>query len=386
MKKRLMTFLLATSMVSALLTGCGEREVVDNTISDDSANMVSINEVESILYSPDLGDVKVTLADYKQMDLSGIEKQTVTDEDINLQIASILDYYAQATYLESGIVEDGSIVYISFNGYIDGQLIEGASTTGYELTIGSNEMIPGFESGLIGHNVGDTFELDLRFPDDYYYTEYQGKDVKFDVTIINLVSYEAPEWNDEFVAKNLEYSSTKEYEEFLRQDMENYYNGAYIEQVNAVLVQYLIENSIVENIPQEEIDTYYNDGVNYYKQIAESYGYAFEDFVVDYMGYPDMASFEEEFKSSAIDDLKYKYITFAIAKEKGYNLTQSIFDNFLSQMSQYYGTTQEELTANLGDSELTALYESALCNYTISQVLDDLGTGATEYTQRLLNN
>ena len=88
---------------------------------------------------------------------------------------------------EEGLeVTDGVTVNIDYTGYIDGEKFEGGSTEGYgpqDLTIGSNSYIDGFEDGLIGHKVGETVELNLRFPDEYHNENYAGKDVVFEVTI-----------------------------------------------------------------------------------------------------------------------------------------------------------------------------------------------------------
>ncbi len=82
-------------------------------------------------------------------------------------------------------VENGDTVNIDYVGYIDGVEFEGGSTdgAGTDLVIGSGTYIDGFEEGIIGHTVGETFDLNLSFPDDYWNTEYAGKDVVFTVTL-----------------------------------------------------------------------------------------------------------------------------------------------------------------------------------------------------------
>ncbi len=83
------------------------------------------------------------------------------------------------------IVSDGDTVNIDYTGYIDGEEFSGGSTGGFgtDLEIGSGSYIEGFEEGIIGHAVGETFDLNLSFPDDYWGEEFAGKDVVFNTTI-----------------------------------------------------------------------------------------------------------------------------------------------------------------------------------------------------------
>lgn len=82
-------------------------------------------------------------------------------------------------------VENGDVVNIDYTGYIDGETFSGGSTNGMgtDLEIGSGSYIEGFEEGVIGHTIGETFDLNLSFPDDYWSEDYAGKDVVFTTTI-----------------------------------------------------------------------------------------------------------------------------------------------------------------------------------------------------------
>ena len=83
------------------------------------------------------------------------------------------------------VVSDGDIVNIDYTGYIDGEEFSGGSTSGFgtDLEIGSGSYIEGFEEGIIGHEVGETFDLNLKFPDDYWSEEFAGKNVVVNTTI-----------------------------------------------------------------------------------------------------------------------------------------------------------------------------------------------------------
>ena len=84
------------------------------------------------------------------------------------------------------VAENGDKVNIDYTGYMDGEKFEGGSTDGQgtDLVLGSGSYIDGFEDGVVGHKVGETFDLNLKFPDDYKLnTELAGRDVTFEVTL-----------------------------------------------------------------------------------------------------------------------------------------------------------------------------------------------------------
>lgn len=367
-KNKIFSLLIVATMLSTMLLGCNKTTNTTNTTNETSNIETSTSET---LYTPSVGDVKVTLSDYNNIDISSLEKYKVTEEDIQAQIEDLLDYFATATYIEEGVVEDGSIAYISFNGYLDGVLDENTCSTGYELTIGSNQMIPGFESGLIGASVGDTVELNLTFPEDYGHETYNGKEVRFEVTILNLVSYERAEWNDEFASTNLEYATTKEYETFLWEDMQAYYDDLYSQNVSTFIIENLLNNSTVENISQEEMDSYTQEGVDYYKSVAESYEIDFQTFITTQMGVATEEEFMSQLTEQAKGDLNYKYIMLAIAEKENLVLTQEDYDSYIEDMATYYGVTKEDIIADLeSGTEKEDIYMAALCDKTVRTLIE----------------
>lgn len=364
--KKFNAILAMTIASSLLLAGCGNS--TNTTTNETTQTNIEEASLGNVLYTPDLNGVTVTLSDYDNIDTSSVQKYEVTDEDVQAQIDSILGYYADVTYLDEGVVEDGSIVYISFEGVMDGEVVQETTTDGYEIIIGSGVMMDGFEEGLIGASVGDVVTLDLVFP-DYYDEEYAGKDVTFTVNILNLVNYDYPEWNDDFVTTNMEYASTQEYEDFLREDMQAYYDDSYIQSVGNVIIETLLLNSTVENLPEDEIAAYKQDGLDYYTSYADSAEIDLETFVTQYMGYDNYEDFDADLDEQTISDLSYKYIALAIAIEKDMVLTESDYEAYIQDMADYYGQSYDDMKTSIEeDGNIDDIYAAALCN----KVIDSL--------------
>lgn len=139
-----------------------------------------------------LGAAFIGLLVYSGLNEKDSDKKTNTtgtNAQVNNEISTEPTTTAPTPVLntEAGLeVTEGVTVNIDYTGYIDGEEFEGGSTKAYgpaDLTIGSNSYIDGFEDGLIGHKVGETVDLNLKFPDPYHNPDYAGKDVLFVVTI-----------------------------------------------------------------------------------------------------------------------------------------------------------------------------------------------------------
>ena len=140
---------------------------------------------------------EIKLGAYKDLK---IKKETakVTKEEIQEEIENLRSKFAEITVKEDGQkIADKDTAVINFKGYVDSKELEGGSGESFPLEIGSNTFIPGFESGLIGLKKGDKKTLELKFPENYA-QDLGGKDVTFDVEIMEIKTRVLPEINEEF--------------------------------------------------------------------------------------------------------------------------------------------------------------------------------------------
>jgi trigger factor len=142
---------------------------------------------------------EIALADFSSAE---IEKQTseVTDADVDTMIDTLRKQQATWTEVERA-AEDGDRVKVDFEGFIDGEAFEGGKAEGTDIVLGSNSMIPGFESGIVGKKAGEEFDLNVTFPEDYQAENLKGKDAVFKTKVISVSAPELPELNDEFFSK-----------------------------------------------------------------------------------------------------------------------------------------------------------------------------------------
>lgn len=305
--------------------------------------------------------IKVT--DYKTIEIDKVKETKVTDEMVDQQIDGLLEQYGKKVDIKDRPVESGDIAIIDYKGYLDGEAFDGGSEEGKELVIGSKSFIEGFEDGIIGHNIGDNFDLNLTFPEDYN-GDLAGKDVVFNVTVKNIQQSQKAELNDDFVKELSEDSKTvEEYRKEVKKGLEEQYKT----QTKSIILEegwkVLVEKAEIVKKPTKEIDDVIKEMSDYYKSMAQSYGMEFPDFLTNYMGMTE-EEFEKESKKAAEDSVKQKMIIKLLAEKE--NLTPS---------KEEYKKKFKELAKEQGSDDVDAFVEQygeeTLKDYVLQDIVSD---------------
>lgn len=199
---------------------------------------------------------EIELADFSSIE---VEQKTaeVSDKDIDTMLETLQKQNANWND-STDAAADGDRVIIDFEGIIDGEVFEGGSATDYTLTLGSNSMIPGFETGLVGAKAEEEKTLDLNFPEDYHKEDLKGKAVQFKVTVKTVQKPELPEMTPEFFKTfGVEAESEDEFRAEVRKNMERELKRALESITKQQVVDGLIANNeidVPESIIEQEID------------------------------------------------------------------------------------------------------------------------------------
>ena len=174
---------------------------------------------------------EVKLGDYKELH---VEKEAVevTDEAVEEQVQGLRSRHAKMVEAEEGaVIEKGDFAIIDFAGTVDGEPFSGGEGKGYPLEVGSNSFIPGFEDQLVGLKKGDSTDVDVTFPEEYFVKELAGKQAIFKVNVQDVKRKELPELTDEYVAANSDCKTVEElrasYKERMQKAAENNAQIAY---------------------------------------------------------------------------------------------------------------------------------------------------------------
>ena len=269
----------------------------------------------------------VTLGEYKDLTVE-VAPVEVTDEQVMDKIAS-----ETKQTLTEGTVESGDTVNIDYVGKIDGEEFDGGSAEGYDLEIGSCTFIDGFEDGIIGMQVGDTKDLELKFPEDYHSTDLAGKDVVFTVTV-NSIS-RIPELTDEVADSVVEGMTAEAYQESVRQDLEDQAKESQKTEAEQKLLQAVYENATIDGYPEENLQYTIKRATDYYEWLASMYGMSLDDYLKNYGMTQD--EFNEQIQPVAEEALGEEMTLLAIAKEENIEVSDEEYEAGLARYAEAQG-------------------------------------------------
>ncbi len=239
-----------------------------NAISNDEVDLTFV-----IVVKPE-----VTLGEYKGLKLE-IEPSEVSEEEVNDEIERLRNQYAEVITKDNEAVE-GDIAVIDYEGFKDGVAFEGGKAEKYELKLGSNTFIPGFESQVIGLKAGDEKEINVTFPEQYHAEELKGAPVVFKVVVHEVRSTKLPELNDEFAqdlnipeVETLEALKTKIKTQIEAKKQSKNENAA-----TEKLMHEVVDNASVD-LPQQMIDDETNQMIQEFAQNLQMQNFSFDQFL-----------------------------------------------------------------------------------------------------------
>jgi trigger factor len=185
---------------------------------------------------------EIEIADYKGIKAAKVVKE-ITDEDIDKQIEIIRKKNARIVSVEDRAAQLDDEVIIDFEGFFGDEAFEGGKGEDHPLKLGSGAFIPGFEDQIVGHNIGDEFDVVVTFPEDYQMADYAGKEATFK-TKLKAISYEElPEINDDLVKDATEFDTVDEYKKDIREKLEE----AAVQQADSSFENALM-NALIEKV------------------------------------------------------------------------------------------------------------------------------------------
>lgn len=237
---------------------------------------------------------EIELGEYKG--LKATKKSTkVTADEVKAELARMQEQNSTVSDVDDRAVKKNDIVVIDFEGFVDGKAFEGGKAEKYELTIGSNQFIPGFEDQIIGHKIGDKFDVNVKFPEDYQ-ADLASKDAVFKIKLHGIKVKEVPALDDEFAKDVSEFDTLDELKKDIKKQLEKRKNDDAENELHNTLLEE-VAKGIKAEIPEAMIEKTIDDDVNEYSYRLQSQGLKLETYL-KYTGM-DMKGFREGFKERA---------------------------------------------------------------------------------------
>lgn len=307
---------------------------------------ISLEEVECTITV--IEEPTVELKDYKGLT---IEKETVevNDTEIENEIKKLQEKSAEVVVKETGNANKGDIVTIDFEGFVDGVAFDGGKASDYDLELGSNTFIPGFEDQLVGASIGESKDVNVKFPENYV-ENLKGKDATFKVTVKGIKTKVYPEINDDLAldanlddVENLEQLKDYYKKELTTKKENEALNNAYTKLIDTIL-----DNTNID-IAKEIIDDEVHHSLEARKNEASQYGLEFNQYL-SMMGIKEdefMAKLEE----TSTKNLKYIFTLLAIAKEEKIQITTEDYQKAYEDMSKQYNMPVDDVKKALASRE-----------------------------------
>ncbi len=318
-------------------------------VTEPSVSIEKVEEKGATFVFTLVGRPEITLGDYKKLGVKR-EKVTVTKEEVEHEIEHLREHMSEVVIKEKGKVENGNTAVIDFEGKVDGKVIQGGTGTDFALEIGSHTFIPGFEEGVVGMKLGETKELNLKFPEDYT-PELKGKDVVFKVTVKEIKERVKPELNADFfedlgmegvdsVAK-LE----KKVEEEIKEAKTREADDKYIDE----LLHKATDNMKVD-INNEIIDDEVKRMIAQYSQELQRQGITLEQYLT-YTG-SKMEDIETMMKPQAIARIKTRYLLEEVVKAEKIEVTDKEIEEEIKKACEQYDMKEADFLNAIGGKEM----------------------------------
>ena len=311
----------------------------------------------------------VTLGEYKGLTVEA-EQQKLTDEMVDARISQDQEKASRTIDVDDRPVQEGDTVNLDYAGTVDGVAFAGGTAANQTLKIGSHQFIEGFEEQMIGMNIGEEKDLQVKFPDEYHAEELKGKDAVFHVKVNGIQVTEKPELDDDFAADISEFNTFAEYKDSIVKELTEKVNKSNEIAAENALVDKAVENAQMD-VPQAMIDDQAEYMVREMAMRMSYQGLKIEDYM-KYTG-QTIEGMKAMYKPEAEKRVKTELVIDAIRKAEKIEPTEADIEKAIADQAERNGLDVETFKKDLTDEQKDYLKDNAA----IQLVLDLLKKDAT---------
>ena len=291
---------------------------------------------------------EIKIGDYKGVEIEKIDT-TVTDEDVMAEILKDQKENGRKIDVTDRAAQMDDEVTINFEGFVDDVAFEGGKGENYKLTLGSHSFIDTFEDQLVGKNIGDKFDVNVTFPEEYHVEDLKGKPAVFKVELLAISTLELPELDDEFASDVSSFETFAEYKEDKKKTLEVKKEEQAKREKQSKVVEKIAEAAEVE-IPEAMIKYNQERIMNEMSQRMMYQGLQMEQYL-QLMG-TTKEEFLERVKPDAIARIKTSLVLEAVAAAENIVASDDDVDAEIQDMATQYQMKPEELKDMIGAPEL----------------------------------
>ena len=312
---------------------------------------------------------EVELGDYKGIEIAKLE-YNVTEEDVEKELESVQRANGRIIDIGDRESQDGDILTIDFEGYIDGEQFEGGTAENQDLEIGTNQFIPGFEEQLVGKAKGDEVDVNVTFPEDYFQEDLRGKEALFKVTIHEIKERELPVLDDEFAKDVSEFDTLEEYRESIRKRLEEEAEDREKVELRNRAIEKMVEISKID-LPEVMVDNQIDNEINEFNYTLQMQGMDMEQYFS--ITNTTMEDFMEQARPAADKKVRAELILSKIGEVEEIEVTDEDIDAELEKMAKQYNQEDvEEFKSNMRKGDLEHIRSGIMKNKAVDLLLENI--------------
>ena len=321
---------------------------VDAAIEESGLDVVAVKPGDAESISKAEGAVfkviavtkpEVSLKDYKGLKAVK-EVKEVTDEEVDAELNRRRESNARTISVEDRPAEMGDEVVIDFDGSVDGEKFAGGQASMFHLTLGSNQFIPGFEEQVVGHSIGEEFDINVTFPEDYHAEELKGKASVFKINLHEINKKELPELDDEFVKDISEFDTMDELKADIRSKLQASNEQAAESKYESDLMDALVAN-MEADIPEEMYEGKMEEMLRDYAYRLQSQGLTL-DMYKQFTGMDD-EGLKASFRPQAESQVKVRLALDKVVALENIEVTDEDMEEEFKKLSAAYGMEVDQI-------------------------------------------
>ncbi len=319
-----------------------EEAVAENKVEVVSRPEVDIKQIEKgkdLIFTVVMQTKpEAELGKYKGIEIKKIE-YNVSDDDINHELEHMQEHNSRLISIDDRAAKKGDTVTIDFEGFADGKAFEGGKAENYDIELGSNTFIPGFEDGVIGMKIDEEKDVNVKFPEEYFSKELAGKDATFKVKLHEIKKKELPKLDDEFAKDVSEFDTLDELKADIKSKLEKQNADREKYETEEAVVKALCENTKVD-IPSGMIETEVDNMLKDFEQRLSYQGLKLDQYL-KMLGKTE-EEMRKEYEPQAIEGIKSRLAIEAVIKAEKIEATDKEVEDKMKEMAKNYGRENDE--------------------------------------------
>ena len=322
------------------------KESGEKIVSSPQIDIKQIEEGKPFIYTATVAlRPEVTLGQYKGVEIPKKEV-TVSEEEIMADIDREREQNARDLDVDDRPVKDKDRIKLDFDGTVDGERFDGGKAEDFDLTIGSGSFIPGFEDQIIGKNIGEEFDVNVTFPEDYHAEALKGKPAVFRCKVNSISEHQVPELDDDFVQDVSEFDTVEEYKADVEKKIRERKEKALKSENESAAVRAALKNASMD-IPDAMVEEQAQTLVNEFAQRIQSQGMNMQQYMqITGMNEQTLA---QQMKPQALERIQNSLLLEAVAKAENIEISDERLDEEVEKMAEAYNMEKEKLYDLMGE-------------------------------------